>query len=62
MNKHIVVEVAPDGSVKIEAVNFKGADCEKATKFLDEALGMVEKRQRKPEYYKKAEQQAKAGR
>ena len=48
--KTIEVIVAPDGSFKIDAVGFQGADCEKATRFLEEALGQVAARQRKPEY------------
>ncbi len=38
------------GQIKIDAVGFQGADCEKATAFLEEALGQVSDRQRKPEY------------
>jgi hypothetical protein len=49
-NKTIEVIIAPDGSLKIDAVGFQGADCEKATAFLEEALGQVGERQRKPEY------------
>ena len=51
MNKTIEVIVAPDGQLKIDAVGFQGADCEKATTFLEEALGQVAGRQRKPEYH-----------
>ena len=50
MSKTIEVIVAPDGSLKIDAVGFQGADCEKATQFLEEALGQTVDRQRKPEY------------
>jgi len=46
----IEVVVGPDGTLKIDAVAFQGADCEKATQFLEEALGQVSARQRKPEY------------
>ncbi len=51
MNKTIEVIVAPDGQLKIDAVGFQGADCEKATAFLEEALGQVDERQRKSEYH-----------
>ena len=47
----IEVIVAPDGSLKIDAVGFQGSDCEKATAFLEEAMGQVNARQRKPEYH-----------
>lgn len=49
--KTIQVTVAPDGSIKIEGVGFKGAECEKATKFLEDALGVTADRKRKPEYH-----------
>ena len=51
MNKTIEVIVSPDGSLKIDAVGFQGADCEKATAFLEQALGQVAGRRRKPEYH-----------
>lgn len=51
MNKTIEVIIQPDGSLKIDAVGFQGADCEKATAFLEEALGTVAERKRKPEYH-----------
>ena len=47
----INVDIAPDGSLKIDAVGFTGSDCEKATKFLEDALGHVQQRDKKPEYY-----------
>ncbi len=50
MSRSIEVIVAPDGSLKIDAVGFSGSDCEKATEFLEKALGSVADRQRKPEY------------
>ena len=51
MSKAIEVIVAPDGSISIDAVGFLGTDCEKATAFLEDALGVVVDRQRKPEYH-----------
>jgi len=51
MSRTIEVIVAPDGSIQIDAVGFQGTDCEKATAFLEEALGQVADRQRKPEYH-----------
>lgn len=49
-NKTIEVVVRPDGSLWIDAVGFQGADCEKATAFLEQALGQAAERKRKPEY------------
>ncbi len=48
--RRIEVTVDPTGGVKIEAVEFKGADCEKSTRFLEVALGLLKNRRRKPEY------------
>ena len=50
MSRSIEVIVTPTGEIKIDAVGFKGADCEQATKFLEAALGVVNERTKKPEY------------
>lgn len=49
--KTIRIEISPDGEVVIEAVGFKGADCLKATKAYEEALGPVKRRMKRPEFY-----------
>lgn len=51
MNRCIEILVAPDGTLTIDAVGFKGADCDQATKFLEVALGLTAGKQRKPEYH-----------
>ena len=53
----IEVTVEPTGGIIIESVAFKGADCEKATQFLEEALGVAGQRIKKPEYYQRTRQQ-----
>jgi hypothetical protein len=53
MKRTIEITVSPSGELSIEGVGFKGADCEKATKFIEEALGMVENRRKKPEYHQR---------
>ena len=53
MKKAIEVTIHPDGAIAIDAVGFKGADCEQATKFLEDALGVVSAKQRKPEYHQR---------
>jgi hypothetical protein len=59
--KHsIEVTIEEDGAVKIEAKGFQGADCDKATKFLEEALGTVGSKRKKPEHAQTAPQQRKA--
>ncbi len=50
MKKMIEIIVSPIGDISIDAVGFKGADCEKATRFLEEALGMVGQKIKKSEY------------
>jgi Protein of unknown function (DUF2997) len=54
MNKTIEVVITPTGSVKINGIGFKGADCEKATAFLEAALGIEQNRVRKPEFHQQA--------
>ena len=54
MARQIEVIVSPAGEIKIDAVGFKGADCEKATAFLEAALGTPGKKVKKPEYYANA--------
>ena len=48
--RSIEVIVNADGSLVVDAIGFKGPDCEKATRFLEEALGRVAAKQRKPAY------------
>ncbi|MHA3774521.1 DUF2997 domain-containing protein [Verrucomicrobiota bacterium sgz303538] len=49
--RSIEVTVQPTGKITIDAVGFKGADCEQATRYLEEALGVVADKQKKPEYH-----------
>ena len=51
MNRTIEIIITPTGEIQIDAVGFKGPDCEKATKFLEEALGVVGKKVKKPKYH-----------
>ena len=58
MNKRTIeVTVEPSGGIIIEAVAFRGADCEKATQYLEEALGVAGQHTKKPEYYQHSRQQ-----
>ena len=59
--KTIEVIIGPDGSLKIDAVGFQGADCEKATAFLEKALGAVRGRQKKPERYRQIQHRQQVG-
>ena len=51
--KTIEVVVSSDGGITIDAAGFHGADCEKATAFLEQALGVVDARTKKPDYYRR---------
>ena len=61
MAKTIEVVVDTGGGIKIDAVGFKGADCEKATAFLEKALGTVKGKTRKPEYHQRVQAQQRLG-
>ena len=54
MPRTLEIIVAPTGDISIEAVGFKGADCEQATRFLEEALGQINRRERKREFHQPA--------
>jgi len=52
MKRTIEITVGLEGQIQIEALNFKGADCEQATRYLEEALGTAGRKTRKPDYYR----------
>ena len=54
MNRTIEIIVSPMGDISIDAVGFKGTDCEQATRFLEEALGVVGQKTKKPEYHQRS--------
>ena len=51
MNRTIEIIIGTTGEIQIDAVGFKGPDCEKATAVLEEALGVVGQKIKKPEYH-----------
>lgn len=53
--KSIEIIINPDGQLTINAAGFQGADCEQATAFLEQALGDVGQKQRKPEWFRRVE-------
>jgi len=53
MKPTIEITVSPSGDISINALGFAGADCEQATRYLEEALGAIETRERKPEYHQR---------
>jgi hypothetical protein len=58
--QEIIVDVSPEGNVKIDAVGYEGKACEQATKALEEALGVVTQKTKKPEYHREVRQQNQA--
>lgn len=56
-DRFIEVLIKPDGSVTFEGRGFKGADCEQATRALEESLGKIVSDERTSEFY--AEEKAK---
>jgi len=58
MKPTIEIIVQSTGELRIDALAFKGADCEQATKYLEEALGIVRQTTRKPEYHQRTRSQA----
>jgi len=49
--KEIEIIVKLDGTSTVEAKGFNGIGCTDATKVFEEALGAVEKRKKKPEFF-----------
>jgi Protein of unknown function (DUF2997) len=54
MNRTIEIIIGTSGEIQIDAIGFKGPDCEKATKFLEEALRLVGQKRKKPEHHEQA--------
>jgi hypothetical protein len=57
--KTIEILISPNGQLTINANGYQGADCEKATAFLEQALGSLTQKQRKPEWYRVVQRQSK---
>jgi hypothetical protein len=58
----IIVDISPEGEVKIEGRGFKGAECHKATAALEAALGKIVSSRPTPEFYQAQAQKARTGR
>jgi hypothetical protein len=54
MNRTIEIIIGTTGEIQIDAMGFKGPDCEKATAFLEEALGVVGQKIKKPKYHQRS--------
>ena len=51
MKRSIELVITPSGELKLDAIGFKGPDCEQATAFQEKALGQIQQREHKPEYH-----------
>lgn len=54
MTKSIEIVIGPTGDIRVEALGFQGPDCEKATRFIEQALGNIQHRHKKPEFHSAA--------
>lgn len=57
--KTIDIIINDKGQLTINATGYQGADCEQATAFLEQALGSLTQKQRKPEWYRTVQRHAK---
>jgi len=57
--KTIEILINDQGQLTINATGYQGADCEKATAFLEQALGALTQKERKPEWYRTVQRQSK---
>jgi hypothetical protein len=53
----IEVTVSPTGEATVETKGYAGADCLQASRFLEQALGVVATETKTPEFYATNEQQ-----
>ena len=52
--QEIVIEISPDGKVKMTTHGLKGTDCLDELKPLEQSLGKVTQRKNTSEYYEKS--------
>ena len=53
--KEIIVDISPEGEVKIETRGFKGKSCLKESQFLKDLLGKETEQQLTPAYWEEQE-------
>jgi hypothetical protein len=54
MSRKIHVRISPTGDITVEAKGFNGKGCQAATKAIEDALGKVGTRTRKPDFWKQS--------
>lgn len=57
LKKEMIIEIGPDGKIKIKTEGFKGTECEEELKPIEKNLGKVTSRERTNEYYQQSEKQ-----
>lgn len=55
VRREITFTIDDNGEVSIQVSGVKGAECERLTREIEQALGMVQTRQHTSEYYQQAE-------
>lgn len=55
--KKLNITISQEGDVEIDAEGFQGRECEEATRDIERAIGSVEERERKDEYYQQPERE-----
>ena len=55
MNRIIEVTVSPKGETSIQTKGYAGSDCLQASKFLEQALGVVATESKTGEFYQAAQ-------
>ena len=55
MTRIIEVTVSPKGDTSIQTKGYSGADCLQASKFLEQALGVVAKDSKTGDFYQSAQ-------
>jgi hypothetical protein len=55
--ERIDVWISPEGAITLDAVGYTGSSCEEATRFLEESLGTVGRKQRTRDYYRRQKNQ-----
>lgn len=55
MRKTLKITIGEDGDAEVDVDGFDGRECLDATRDIEEAIGAVEDRNRKPSYYRKTD-------
>lgn len=58
VKQELDIQIAHDGTVTVNVLNAKGKSCLDLTRELEESLGAVLERERKPSYYEEEEREA----